>query len=61
MEIKIYKCKICKKRGKEFSGIKQKVRLHLREEHGIRGKLKDGSGKKVPSSITRDTIVEEFK
>ena len=38
-EVKIYYCKICKERGKEFSGIRPTVRKHILEVHRMKKKL----------------------
>jgi len=53
--IKIYICKYC-----NYSGIRQMVRKHLREEHGIRGKRKDSIGQIEESQLTASTIVKDF-
>lgn len=34
--MKYYYCKICNSRGKKFTGNRQMVRKHLREEHLIK-------------------------
>ena len=53
--MRIYICKYCK-----YYGIRQMVRKHLREKHGIRGLMKDVAGKRMESQITKSTIVEEM-
>ena len=60
-DIKIYKCRFCHRRGEEFVGIKQDVRLHLRKEHGVRGLKKEVLGQRMPSQLTKETIVEDFE
>jgi len=59
--MKIYLCNICKSRGKRFSGIRRDVRKHLREEHLIRGKIKDATGQIKPSQLTANTIARELE
>ncbi len=56
--MKIYYCKLCNQRGKEFGGNRQMVRKHLREEHLIKGKVNLKEGKTIGMK-TANTIVEE--
>ena len=58
--MKTYTCKICKNRNEKFSGTRQMVRKHLREEHMIRGKLKMDNVIQE-SMLTANTIAEEWK
>ena len=60
MKINLYSCKICRSRGKTFSGTRVMVRKHLREEHLVRGKQKI-SGVIEPSMLSANMIVEEIK
>lgn len=53
--IKNYTCKYCK-----YSGTRQMVRKHLREEHGIRGLEKDALGQRQESQLTESTMVKDF-
>ena len=53
--MKLYICKKCGKRG-----IRPAIRKHLREEHFVRGLMKDVSGKRQPSQLTANTITEEL-
>jgi len=59
-KIKRFSCKICRARGKEFSSTRHEVRLHLRKEHMIRGKLKVDN-KIMESMLTANTIVEDWE
>lgn len=59
--MKFYCCKICKSRGKHFSGTRHEVRHHVRHEHLIKSsKLKTKIEDKHKSSITPYVISEEF-
>jgi len=53
--IKIYTCKYCNQ-----SGTRYDIRKHLRESHGIRGLAKDGTGKRMSSQLTANTIVTNW-
>ncbi len=63
--MKIFYCDVCRKRGKEFSGNRQMVRKHLREEHFIKGKsrlkkaMEKVQGTKKRSNVTLNTIAVE--
>jgi hypothetical protein len=59
--MKVYYCKICMSKGKQFTGNRIRVRKHIKEEHMVRGKRKDASGKKLPSQITFNTLAEEIE
>jgi len=59
--MKLYICKLCKRRGKNFRGIRPAVREHLREEHNIKGVSKGLnilSDQKTRSPLTLNTLTE---
>ena len=55
-KIKTFYCQICKLRGKRFVGSRRTVREHIREDHRIKGKRKEKTGKSMPSKITSECI-----
>ena len=61
MKIKIYICKLCKKQGKRFSGIRPEVRKHMREFHLIKSHKFRGNTEKHESIITPKIEVVNFE
>ncbi len=59
-EIKVYSCKRCKIRGKEFKSNRGSVRKHLRDVHGVRGTT-TLSKKRKASNVTLNTLSEVMK
>ena len=53
--MKLFICKYC-----PYSGTRQMVRKHLREEHGIRGLAKNVIGKRLESQLSKSTITKEM-
>ena len=61
--MKIYYCKFCIDKKEKFSGNRQQVRKHLREEHFIKGKRASiqGESRYVKSPLTKNTIAVELE
>ncbi len=61
--MKRYSCKLCKQRKREFSGTRNDVRKHLREDHLVKSN-KPGMNKVSPdrysSNVSKLVIVEEW-
>ena len=53
-----YRCKYCESKVVKFRGLRQEVRKHLREAHGISGQVNIKG--KTHSSLTRATIVVDL-
>ena len=51
-DMKLYSCKICRQRGKRFTGTRRDVRHHIRQDHLIKSKKMTGDISKHESSIT---------
>ncbi len=59
--MKVFVCKFCRGKKDRFSGTRREVRLHLREEHFVRGLAReydDPRGKRLNSQLTANTIIE---